>query len=145
MGGQAPGAPSMDEEEWDNGAGQRSNRYSSNMNTTATSNQQHPPANGGRPHGFQNGDGHGGEYDGDNAMSSDARPGRSMENGQDQVNSLRESRARNNASAGAKSSSGTLRICKKCGEPLTGQFVRALGGTFHLDCFKCAVSLIFFR
>jgi hypothetical protein len=30
-----------------------------------------------------------------------------------------------------------VRICKKCGEALTGQFVRALGGTFHLDCFKC--------
>ncbi|EWC46011.1 hypothetical protein DRE_04804 [Drechslerella stenobrocha 248] len=29
------------------------------------------------------------------------------------------------------------RICKKCDQPLTGQFVRALGGTFHLDCFRC--------
>lgn len=36
--------------------------------------------------------------------------------------------------------SGTLRVCKKCGQPLTGQFVRALDGTFHLDCFRCAVS-----
>jgi hypothetical protein len=36
--------------------------------------------------------------------------------------------------------SGQLRHCKKCGEPLTGQFVRALGGTFHLDCFRCRVS-----
>ncbi|KUJ11057.1 RhoGAP-domain-containing protein [Mollisia scopiformis] len=42
------------------------------------------------------------------------------------------SRTRNGRTA-----SGTLRICKKCGEPLTGQFVRALGGTFHLDCFRC--------
>ena len=32
------------------------------------------------------------------------------------------------------------RTCKKCGEPLTGQFVRALDGTFHLDCFRCQVS-----
>ncbi|KAL1882724.1 hypothetical protein VTK73DRAFT_1244 [Phialemonium thermophilum] len=32
---------------------------------------------------------------------------------------------------------GAVRVCKKCGEPLTGQFVRALDGTFHLDCFKC--------
>ncbi|KAB5536547.1 hypothetical protein GE09DRAFT_971110 [Coniochaeta sp. 2T2.1] len=30
-----------------------------------------------------------------------------------------------------------VRTCGKCGEPLTGQFVRALDGTFHLDCFKC--------
>ncbi|KAI5804929.1 hypothetical protein EDC01DRAFT_350474 [Geopyxis carbonaria] len=29
------------------------------------------------------------------------------------------------------------RICHKCQGTLTGQFVRALGGTFHLDCFKC--------
>lgn len=43
-------------------------------------------------------------------------------------------------SNGGKSSSGTLRLCRKCEEPLTGQFVRALGGTFHLDCFKCRVS-----
>ncbi|KAE8440695.1 hypothetical protein EG329_006813 [Mollisiaceae sp. DMI_Dod_QoI] len=42
------------------------------------------------------------------------------------------SRTRNGRTA-----SGQLRICKKCGEPLTGQFVRALGGTFHLDCFRC--------
>lgn len=40
---------------------------------------------------------------------------------------------------GARTASGQLRICKKCGEPLTGQFVRALDGTFHLDCFKCRV------
>ena len=37
--------------------------------------------------------------------------------------------------------SGQGRTCKKCGEPLTGQFVRALDGTFHLDCFKCQVDI----
>lgn len=42
-----------------------------------------------------------------------------------------------------RTGSGQLRICKKCGEPLTGQFVRALDGTFHLDCFKCRVSYPF--
>ncbi|QSZ32649.1 hypothetical protein DSL72_002228 [Monilinia vaccinii-corymbosi] len=36
-----------------------------------------------------------------------------------------------------RTGSGSVRLCKKCGEPLTGQFVRALGGTFHLDCFRC--------
>lgn len=40
---------------------------------------------------------------------------------------------------GGRSASGQQRVCKKCGEPLTGQFVRALDGTFHLDCFKCRV------
>ncbi|KAF3909032.1 hypothetical protein ABW21_db0200755 [Orbilia brochopaga] len=37
----------------------------------------------------------------------------------------------------ANKSEPTRRICKKCDQPLTGQFVRALGGTFHLDCFRC--------
>ena len=48
-------------------------------------------------------------------------------------------RSRPNGAPGGKPS-GALRICKKCGEPLTGQFVRALGGTFHLDCFRCRVG-----
>ncbi|KAL7267735.1 Rho-type GTPase activating protein Rga1 [Rhizina undulata] len=34
-------------------------------------------------------------------------------------------------------SSRAHKTCHKCQGPLTGQFVRALGGTFHLDCFKC--------
>ncbi|KAF2257854.1 rho-type GTPase-activating protein-like protein [Lojkania enalia] len=29
------------------------------------------------------------------------------------------------------------KICGKCGESLTGQFVRALGDTYHLECFTC--------
>lgn len=32
------------------------------------------------------------------------------------------------------------KICGKCGEGLTGQFVRALGGTYHLECFTCHVG-----
>ncbi|KAH8129542.1 hypothetical protein ACSS6W_006587 [Trichoderma asperelloides] len=36
-----------------------------------------------------------------------------------------------------RSTSAQTRVCKKCGLQLTGQFVRALDGTFHLDCFKC--------
>jgi len=31
------------------------------------------------------------------------------------------------------------RRCDKCKLALTGQFVRALGGTYHLDCFTCEV------
>lgn len=42
-----------------------------------------------------------------------------------------------------KSPGGSSRLCQKCGESLTGQFVRALGGTFHLECFKCEVSCFF--
>lgn len=47
-------------------------------------------------------------------------------------------RSRNNGTPAAKSHNGP-RLCKKCGMALTGQFVRALGGTFHLDCFRCRV------
>ncbi|KAJ4178871.1 hypothetical protein NW755_012893 [Fusarium falciforme] len=31
-----------------------------------------------------------------------------------------------------------VRYCDKCSGPITGQFVRALDGVWHLDCFKCA-------
>ncbi|KAK4995437.1 Rho-type GTPase activating protein Rga1 [Elasticomyces elasticus] len=33
--------------------------------------------------------------------------------------------------------SNTHRVCGKCGQSLTGQFVRALGDTWHLECFTC--------
>lgn len=69
--------------------------------------------------------------------SVDERNGRSRDATQDIP--IRE-RSRNNGTPGAKSH-GTPRLCKKCGESLTGQFVRALGGTFHLECFRCRVSL----
>lgn len=51
-----------------------------------------------------------------------------------------EERNRSRARSGGRSGSGQVRVCHKCGEQLTGQFVRALDGTFHLDCFKCRVS-----
>ncbi|BFZ53705.1 Rho-type GTPase activating protein Rga1 [Savitreella phatthalungensis] len=28
-------------------------------------------------------------------------------------------------------------FCRKCSEPISGQFVRALGATFHIACFSC--------
>ena len=67
----------------------------------------------------------------------DGRSGRNRNMTQDLP--VRE-RSRTNGGLGGKSS-GTVRVCKKCSEPLTGQFVRALGGTFHLDCFRCRVGL----
>lgn len=30
--------------------------------------------------------------------------------------------------------------CSACGQPMTGQFVRALGTVYHLDCFRCKVG-----
>ena len=77
---------------------------------------------------------------------SDSRNGRSRENAQTLPTRerSRNERASANVSAGpptalTSTAKSTSRICKKCGESLTGQFVRALGGTFHLDCFLCRV------
>ncbi|KAI9368612.1 Rho GTPase activator [Aspergillus egyptiacus] len=60
---------------------------------------------------------------------------------QDRTNSWETSvpmdRPRPNGRTHTKSPAGTSRVCKKCNEPLTGQFVRALMGTYHLECFKC--------
>lgn len=38
--------------------------------------------------------------------------------------------------------SGQQRICGKCQRHLTGQFVRALGDTYHLECFTCHVGAV---
>jgi hypothetical protein len=47
-------------------------------------------------------------------------------------------------SGGSRRPSGS-RICGKCGLGLTGQFVRALGDTYHLECFTCHVIHSFLR
>lgn len=95
---------------------------------------QQPPING-RPSFQANGSPHDAQYDSDTRYSTESRSGRKRQSGGQ--GATERSRSRTNGST-AKSSNGTLRTCKKCSEPLTGQFVRALGGTFHLDCFKCA-------
>ena len=41
---------------------------------------------------------------------------------------------------GGRRGSSTTRICGKCQGQLTGQFVRALENTYHLECFTCHVS-----
>lgn len=41
--------------------------------------------------------------------------------------------------AGSRRPSGQQRTCGKCQRHLTGQFVRALGDTYHLECFTCHV------
>ena len=65
---------------------------------------------------------------------SGSRSGR--DRNQTQEIPIRE-RSQPNVPPGGKSAT---RICKKCDQPLTGQFVRALGGTYHLECFLCRVS-----
>lgn len=83
----------------------------------------------------------GGRYDG-GFQTPDGRLGRQQEHaiGSSRDESAPRNHSRPGGGSGAKSPSGT-RICKKCGESLTGQFVRALGGTFHLECFRCEVRL----
>ena len=69
----------------------------------------------------------------------DGRNGRSRDLTQDLP--VRE-RSGNNGASGGKPH--TVRLCQKCSEHLTGQFVRALGGTFHLECFKCRVRPVYY-
>jgi hypothetical protein len=80
----------------------------------------------------------------DGAQQPEGMVGRRQDIGRDRQPDQRDrsatrERSRPNARTNTKSP-GNPRICKKCGEPLTGQFVRALGGTYHLECFKCNVS-----
>lgn len=45
-------------------------------------------------------------------------------------------------SQGANSPAATTmsaQPCSACGLPMSGQFVRALGSVYHLDCFRCRV------
>lgn len=39
--------------------------------------------------------------------------------------------------SGTRAGSGTVRFCGSCKKKLSGQFVRALNNTFHLECLKC--------
>lgn len=65
----------------------------------------------------------------------DSRPGRRQDDPLDQEqNDQRDLSVPRERSRPKNRSNHT---CNKCGEPLTGQFVRALAGTFHLECFKC--------
>lgn len=100
-----------------------------------------PPANSGAPAG-------------DVSPDADGRVGRKEErdHGEPQdpssqrdqsvhrERSTHRDRSHQNGRSRTKSPNNTPRICKKCGEALTGQFVRALGTTYHLECFKCEVS-----
>lgn len=57
----------------------------------------------------------------------------------DKPNSAHQRSRSKDANAG-KGTSKT-RVCRKCQQNLTGQFVRALGCTYHLDCFRCQACL----
>jgi len=103
------------------------------------------PSNPGQSNGYDVEDGQlsrpkfAGPAAGEGNDSAQSSPG-SGRTGRDRDHGRHGTIADRTRSNGGKSSSGTPRLCRKCDEPLTGQFVRALGGTFHLDCFKCRVS-----
>ncbi|KAL2381047.1 hypothetical protein RJ035_006591 [Blastomyces gilchristii] len=83
----------------------------------------------------------GGAFDTDTYHSPDIRTGRgqhpsSTQQGGAGSGSGPRDKSRLNGGSGSKSPGG--RVCRLCGEPLQGQFVRALGGTFHLECFQCS-------
>lgn len=74
-------------------------------------------------------------------LAEEPRSGRGLE--PDPTSFRERSNARDRSRANGRphnKSPGSSRVCQKCTEPLTGQFVRALGGTFHLECFKCEVG-----
>ena len=54
--------------------------------------------------------------------------------------SVVEQDARERTRPNGRRPSGQQRMCGKCARHLTGQFVRALGDTYHLECFTCHVS-----
>ena len=40
---------------------------------------------------------------------------------------------------GRSRAENTPRLCTQCGETLEAKYVRALKGTFHVECFMCRV------
>ena len=50
------------------------------------------------------------------------------------------SSATSQGSSTSASTAISTQPCSACGLPMSGQFVRALGSVYHLDCFRCRVS-----
>jgi hypothetical protein len=100
--------------------------------------------------GGDNGPVNGGPSTGDRIQSPDGRVGRRQDPNRGEAREYDQSenrdrsnprdRSRPHARSHTKSPGSSPRVCKKCGETLTGQFVRALLSTYHLECFKCDVS-----
>lgn len=63
----------------------------------------------------------------------------SQDNSERQLDPSSDADPRQRGKGEKKKSSGQQRICGKCQRHLTGQFVRALGDTYHLECFTCYV------
>lgn len=55
------------------------------------------------------------------------------------VEATNEGGSKDRSKSNGRRPSGQQRSCGKCQRHLTGQFVRALGDTYHLECFTCHV------
>ena len=55
------------------------------------------------------------------------------------VEATSEGGSKERSKSNGRRPSGQQRTCGKCQRNLTGQFVRALGDTYHLECFTCHV------
>lgn len=77
-----------------------------------------------------------------NVSAQQERVDRIMEGGSEQQ-VVERARGNPRRPSGTTKEPKEQRICGKCGNHLTGQFVRALGGTYHLECFTCHVSAAF--
>ncbi|KAK4635237.1 Rho-type GTPase-activating protein 1 [Fulvia fulva] len=53
------------------------------------------------------------------------------------VEATNEGGSKDRSKSNGRRPSGQQRSCGKCQRHLTGQFVRALGDTYHLECFTC--------
>lgn len=104
------------------------NNIHSNHNHNHSHSHNHNP--GGLPHRF-----HEAAPPGNNSNASLAphttqdRAQRSMDESDDGSKPRSKSKGRR--------PSGQQKMCGKCHQPLLGQFVRALGDTYHLECFTC--------
>jgi len=89
----------------------------------------------------QSGHSHG-RHGGSNADATDASQQQETPDRLSEMNN--EQQLAERPRGGGRKHSGVVkeqRMCGKCGTHLTGQFVRALGGTYHLECFTCHVSI----
>lgn len=58
------------------------------------------------------------------------------------VDAPNEGGSKERSKSNGRRPSGQQRACGKCQRHLTGQFVRALGDTYHLECFTCHVRAL---
>ncbi|KAL9099291.1 MAG: hypothetical protein Q9163_005188 [Psora crenata] len=138
MSSQSEARPSTDISQREDGYEYRGGYRQHNIGNLQPANPSHP----GRTNGFgaadvtrqRTGSSSGAPTQASNGVSP---PNKDARNGRD-PNQTQNLPARERSRAnGAPSGKSGSRICKKCDQSLTGQFVRALGGTYHLECFLC--------